>query len=92
LNHPPHPVKSSGSTAPSLLTLTAGPVASVEPTNAEEAAARKAAGEAVVLETYATRVATLTAPHQGWETFRIVFLRLYFPRINYITNKIQSIT
>jgi len=49
------------------LPLTAGPAASVEPTNAEEAAAKKAAAEAVVAEKYAAWVATLTPPHQAWE-------------------------
>jgi hypothetical protein len=49
------------------LTLTAGPAASVEPTNAEEAAAKKAAAEAVVTEKYNAWVATLTPPHQAWE-------------------------
>lgn len=49
------------------LSLTAGPAASVEPTNAEEAAAKKAAAEAIVAEKYSAWVATLTPPHQAWE-------------------------
>jgi len=49
------------------LTLSGGPSAPVEPTNAEEAAAEKAAAAAVVAENYNAWVATLTPPHQAWE-------------------------
>lgn len=49
------------------LSVTADPVAKLEPTNADEAAAAKAKAEAVVAEKYAAWFAPLTPAHQAWE-------------------------
>lgn len=49
------------------LALSAGPTTPLEPTNAAEAAAKKAASQAEVAEKYYAWVATLTPPHQAWE-------------------------
>jgi len=48
-------------------TLTAAPPAQGEPTNATEAAAKKAAAEKLVDEQYAAWVSTLPPAQQAWE-------------------------